>query len=133
MNKWRSQKVVGTSQRSIFIIFNVLISVINAHVVLAQYPCYLIDANGKRINLSEICRQSSQKTVTPQNTTSSSPKISPPPDVNLGNNQPTQGNQSNLNSMSRVTGDSLGVNETQETENYRFVPKIQRGRIPLLQ
>ncbi len=138
-NKMRSHPKPLTSHLNIFVIFSILISTLNGNMVLAQPLCYLIDANGNRINLSGICGKSPQATVIPQKTPPTPEK--PSPDAKSGNDKPTQENQANPenpqgnnpNSQNNTgeSGNTLNTGEKEEIDTSNF-PPAQR-KIPLLQ
>lgn len=136
-NQVRSHPVSLTSRLNIFVIFSILFSTFNGNMVLSQPLCYLIDANGNRINLSGICGKSPQATVIRQKTPPPTPE-KPSPDAKSGNDKPTQDNQANPenpqgnnpNSQNN-TANTANTGEKEEIDTSKF-PPAQR-KIPLLQ
>lgn len=115
----------------VFLLFHVFVSTLNINIASAEPLCYLIDANGNRINLSGVCIQSSQgKTPSTQAPPSSdSTPVNPNPSVNIQNDS---GSVMGIDTTNTINN-SVNSNNTGETGTSRFVPKIQRRRIPLLQ
>lgn len=134
-DKWRSHLGLGKWHSGIILIFTTLISTSNVNQLLAQPPCYLMDANGNTISL-RICTKPTQaavtppKTATPLNSNPTNPTNSNP---NLNNQGTPSSNNGNNNTNNSIVTNGFGnMNQTAETNTPRFVPKINR-RMPLLQ
>ncbi|WP_330203290.1 hypothetical protein [Cyanobacterium sp. Dongsha4] len=131
-----SQSNLSLHQSLFFLIFSssLLLSTVTAKTISARPLCYLIDANGNQINLSDICGQS-KKTATIQEKQSSTlptPSQNSPSNINPNQaNTITPENSANTGNATPNSQNTTDAQKEEEIDTTEF-PPAQR-KIPLLQ